>query len=890
MSRREPNWRRYLTFWRPTVDRDVDAELRFHFEERVADLVARGRTDAQAREEAEHEFGDRDLYRDRLRAIDHRVQARRNRAEWLDVIRGDVRLAWRGMRRAPALSVMVVVTLALGIGANGALFSMLDRIYLRPPPGVIAPDELRRLYGDAAQEPPAPTYVRQVFGAEEYGNMRRAAAPTELFGYRSELIRLGTAEDSPMGQVSDVHGQYFRGLGVRPWRGRFFAEDELTAHRPPPVVVVSHRFWERQLDGDTAAIGRVIEIGRVKHTIVGIAEPGFAGIDLNAIDMWRPANLIDAEASRGTASVRILMRVATADEERSAVKRASDGYSSGNTFTKKTTLRTVTIKDGRAPGLGTFHEGDIAKRLAGVTLIVLLIAVANAANLLLTRAIQRRREIAIRVSLGVSRARLAAQLGTESAVLALLAGASALLVASWGASLMRSLLMPTIRWSDSPFDWRLGVYTMLIALAAGLIAGLLPFARAGRLDLVSSMRGGSHDGGSHRSRTRAGLIIAQTALSVVLLAGAAMFLRSLQAVREVDIGFDPAGVIMAQLFSGRDVIPLDRRYEATLAAAERLRATPGVLSVATSNSEPMAGLSFTELHFPGRDSVPQTASGGPTFSAVTPDFFKAVGVSVLAGRSFLESDRQGAPKVMVVTRTMARVTWGSANPIGQCVRVGGAAEPCTVVVGVIEDVRRDKVIEEGALMFYLPSAQAPAFASKPNVLIVRARPEAVQAVEREVRAALLTALPGTRPQMRTFVELLDPEYRPWRVGASLFTAFGALALLVAAIGVYSSISYAVTQRSHELGIRMALGAQRSQIGRGVIENGVRVVGVGVITGIVAAVALSTLIQSLLYATDARDPWILLGVGGMLLGVAVLAAGIPAWRASRLDPVRALRAE
>jgi predicted permease len=891
VSHREPSWRRYLTFWRPTVDRDVDAEIRFHFEERVIDLVARGRTNAEARAEAEQEFGDRETFRDRIREIDHRVQARRNRAEWLDLLRGDIRLAWRGMRRAPALSTMVVVTLAMGIGANGAIFSMLDRLYLRPPPGVAAPREVRRIYGDAVQAPPLPMYVRQVFGAEEFTNMSHSVGSRYAFaGYNSSLHRLGTADDSPMAQVSDVFGNYFRVLGVRAWRGRLFAEDELTANPAPKVVVLSHRYWRFEMAGDTTIIGREIQIVREKFTVIGIAQPGFDGIDVNAIDLWRIADRASPNYGRGSASIRLLTRVKSDTMLARVMKLANDGYNSGFSFTKSTTLRPVPISDNRQPGLGGFVEGDIAKRLAGVTLMVLLIAIANVANLLLTRAIQRRREIAIRVSLGVSRARLAAQLVTESGVLALIAGAAALIVATWGASLMRGLLLPDVRWAESPFDWRLGIFTLVIALIAGLVAGLLPFLRAGRLDLASAMRGGAHDGRSHRSRTRAALIVVQTALSVVLLTGAVMFVHSLKAIRSVDIGFDPEGVILAQVYSGQRIVPAPQREAALLAAGERLRSRPGVLAVATSSLEPMAGISFVDMHIPGRDSLPKTSAGEPTFIGVSPEFFKAVGVSVVAGRPFLESDKKGAPLVMVVTRTMARLVWGKENPLGKCVKIGKVTGPCTTVIGVVEDVRRDKILEGETMQFYLPSAQAPEWASGAGALIVRTRPAAVNAVRAEIRSAILRALPDSRPQMRTFEELLDPEYRPWRIGAALFTTFGVLALLVAAIGVYSGISYTVTQRSHELGVRMALGAQRSQIGVSVVRSGVRVVGLGVIAGTLAALAMSRLVDSLLYGTDSKDPRTLAMVGGILLVVAAIAAALPAWRATRLDPVRTLRAE
>jgi hypothetical protein len=316
-----------------------------------------------------------------------------------------------------------------------------------------------------------------------------------------------------------------------------------------------------------------------------------------------------------------------------------------------------------------------------------------------------------------------------------------------------------------------------------------------------------------------------------------------------------------------------------------------VKSAALATIEPMGGLSFTELHIAGRDSVPRTAGGEPTFTAVTPEFFRAMGVSLLHGRGFTAADADGAPKVMVVTNTMARIVWGGAtNAIGACAKVGPVTEPCTTVVGVVEDVHRDDVVEKETLQFFLPMNQAPPFARRAGTLIVQTEPAAVEALRGQIRSVLLATAPGTRPEIATFSEKLDPHYRPWRVGASLFTAFGLLALLVAVIGVYSAISYTVTQRSHELGVRMALGAQPSRIGANVIKSGVGVVSIGVGLGIVVAIALGRLVDSQLYGTSSRDPAVLGFVALALLGVAALAAALPAWRATRLDPVRALRAE
>ena len=891
MSRNEPSWRRYLTFWRPAVDRDVDAEIRFHFDERLADLMARGRTITEARAEAEQEFGDRDLYRERMTEIDRRVQARRSRIEWLHTVRGDARLAWRGMQRMPALTGMIVITLALGIGANGAIFSMLDRIFLRPPPGVSAPEALRRVAGDYTPPPPSPGFVRHVLGAEESAILRRELGSTyDLAGYRVVRTRLSVeTEQSEMADVADVHGDYFKLLGVRPWRGRFFLRDELASGGPQSVAVLAHRFWRQKYASDTSIIGNRITVGRQKLTVVGIAPPGFDGLDLDAVDVWTVANPADPGYGPGTASIRMLVRLETPDDVNRFAQRANVALAEGKAdFSKRTVFRSEPLTVSR---FGTNeHSSAIAKRLAGVTLIVLLIAIANVVNLLLTRAMQRQREIAIRVSLGVSRARLAGQLFTESALLAIISGGVALLIATWGALLIRRLLFPDVRWADGPFDVRLALFTLAVALGAGLIAGVVPFVRTGRFDLAHAMRGGAREG-AHRSRTRVAMLIAQAALSMVLLAGAAAFLRSLREVQRVDIGYDPSGVIMASLFSGARIIPFAERAATLAAARDRVASLPGVKSAALSTLEPMGGLGFTELHIAGRDSVPRTEGGEPTFTAVSPDFFRAMGVSLVRGRTFTAADAAGAPKVMAVTNTMARIVWGGAtNAIGGCVKVGPITEPCTTVVGVIEDVHRDDVVEKETLQFFLPITQAPPFARLASTLIVQAEPAAVEALRGQIRSVLLAAAPGARTEIATFSEKLDPHYRPWRVGASLFTAFGILALLVAVIGIYSAISYTVTQRSHEIGVRMALGAQRSRIGASVVRSGVGVVSIGVAVGVVVAIGLGRLVDSQLYGTSSRDPLVLGLVGAALLAVAALAAALPAWRATRLDPVRALRAE
>jgi ABC-type antimicrobial peptide transport system permease subunit len=304
----------------------------------------------------------------------------------------------------------------------------------------------------------------------------------------------------------------------------------------------------------------------------------------------------------------------------------------------------------------------------------------------------------------------------------------------------------------------------------------------------------------------------------------------------------------------------------------------------------MGGLSAEMLYFPGRDSMPRNEGGPPTYLAVTPEYFAATGVPLIAGRAFTASDRDGAPPVMIVTEPTARFIWGRRDPIGECVRVSSPTAPCTTVIGVSKDVRRDKVIETTMLQYFLPMAQAPAYARVPYTMVVGTTPENTTRVRAEIMSIVRQVLPGSRPATAILAENLERQYRPWRIGASLFTAFGLLALLVAAIGMYSSIAYAVTQRSHELGVRMALGARAAEIGKLVIGSGLRIAGAGIALGIVVALALSRLIESLLYDTKARDPLVLGSVAAVLLLVAIVAAALPAWRAARLDPVRALRAE
>jgi predicted permease len=894
VSRQEPSWRRYLTFWRPAIDRDVDAEIRFHFDEKVADLIARGRTEAEALAEAEMEFGDWKTYRERIREIDHRRDARRDRGLWLDALRADLRLTLRSLRRAPAISLTVIVLLGLGIGANGAVFSMLDRIFLRPPPGIARPVELRRLWGHYKAPPPAQGFTSGAFNYQDMSDMSRAIGPSiALTGFVVDEVRMGGTETSPLLNVASVIGDYFGTLGVRPALGRLFAPQELGVVAPFPLAVVSHRLWTRTFRGDSTIIGREIRLARQPFTVIGVAAAGFDGIDLDAIDVWRPANFQSTGGSdwyrrRDGGDLQVIFRLYGDLDEATLTKRANDGlHSSDNLFAQRTTIELGPIIAARGPKEAE-QDSKVALAVGAVTLIVLLIAIANVGNLLLTRALERRREVAVRLALGISRRRLTAQIFIESAVLAVAAGLAATIIGTWGGLLLRAMLMPTTRWADRLFDFRLVLFTFVAALLAGMVAGVLPLMQTRSLDLAASMRGGVREGSGHRSRTRASLIAMQAALSVILLIGAALFLRSLDAIRAVDIGFDAGTTIIARVVSGDRTITTPERDLALRTIRERAAALPGVRAAGLANQAPMAGFSSERFFVPGRDSQPRGIGGGPTFQAVSPEFFEAAGVSIVSGRSFTADDGPGAPSVAVVTRTMARFIWGSANAVGQCFRLEAPTAPCTTVVGVVEDLRLGEVIEPERLQFFLPLAQSES--RRAAALIVGAERGSIPAIESELRSIIRQTIPGGIADVTTLASRLEPQFRPWQVGARLFAIFGLLALLVASIGIYSAISYSVSRRSHELGVRMALGAPRGAVARMVVGSGIRVVAAGAVIGIAVAMVLSAPARSLLYETNPRDPAVLLGVAATLLGVAVIAAAQPAWRASRLDPARALRSE
>jgi predicted permease len=477
---------------------------------------------------------------------------------------------------------------------------------------------------------------------------------------------------------------------------------------------------------------------------------------------------------------------------------------------------------------------------------------------------------------------------THSLLLAVLGGLAALLFAGWGGAAVRALLLPDVDWTSSPLNVRVLLFTAFITIVTGVITGFLPAAFSTRHDLTNALRTGIREGGGHRSRLRTALTVAQASLSVVLLVGAGLFLRSLDNALRLDLGLDAQEVQVVQMRWPGSAVTRESRRAYFDRALERVRGLPYVENAAIVVGTPFLSSFSVDLRIPGRDSVPELAGGGPYIVAVTPGYFATAGTRLLRGREFQAGEGMGSEAVAIVNETMARALWPGADALEQCMYIGDEDPPCARVVGVVEDARRFALREEPAMQYYIPLGQERGFGG--SVLFVRPR-GAFQSRAAELRAELQRLdSEGGYAHIVPLHQALDPQIRPWRLGAVLFGIFGALALLIAGIGLYSVIAYGVSQRTHELGVRMALGAQRGDVWGMILRQGVLVALLGAALGCLIALGAGGLLESLLFEASPRDPVVFIAVLFTILSAAVVASLVPAARAMRVDPVVALRAE
>jgi predicted permease len=835
---------------------------------------------------------------------------------WAEHMRQDAAYAWRGLRRSPGFTAAVVVVLALGLGANAALFSVLDRIFLSAPAGVDAPHEIRRLYYIQPQSQfrafePA-NGVLEPMDYPEYAAIRDAAAAGVQFAaYDMRPDSVDTRIDNAVvpAMVTYVTQSYFTILRVRPALGRFFTAAEDRVDIVSPAAVISDALWHRVFAGDSTILGKRIRIADRTYSVVGVAPRGFAGIDLDRVDLWLPLGAVPPPPFWGSRPwylgglhwFRVIGRVPSSvtDQRVMAVATAAYRHVQQNAGFRDTTSTVITgpIVAALGPSERT-QEVSISLRLAGVSLILLLIAIGNVANLLLVRGMRRRREIAIRRALGVTTARLCWQLLTESLLLSTLGAAAAVIIGAWGSMALRALLLPETHWSSNSHFAHIVAFTALVSIVVGTLAGMAPAFHATGLDVTSALKAGAGSGLHRRIWTRSALTIAQVALSVVLLVGAGLFVRSLRNVRAIDLGFDSDGLVAVHA-GYRDLARSREVGTALESMASDMSRVPGVRRIAMASGAPMQGTMSQRLFLPGRDSMPTIDGMPPIDVLVSPEYFSTVGLHLVAGRTFESTDRAGMTPVAVVGRTMAGVVWPGENPIGKCILTFARTAACTTVVGVVDDIHTNGVVEPKRFMqVYLPFAQNAQLDSLRfgargigRVVLVRTLPGTEAAV---MKAALRVArdhLPGVDAlRANDMAQVLEPKLRPWRLGATLFSALGVLAAVVAVLGMYSVIAYAASQRAHEMSVRMALGARAQDILTLVAGEGLRVIFVSIAIGIGFAVALGRLVASLLYGVSTHDPVVLTGAGVLLALMGLAAILTPALRAARSDPASALRAE
>jgi putative ABC transport system permease protein len=795
----------------------------------------------------------------------------------------DVRYAVRVLTRTPAFSLPVVVVLALGIGANTAIFSILNAVLLRPLP-FPGQDRIVRLF----HVPPPATFpgVKRfsLSPANFYDWQRDARSFEGMALYRGRGFTL-TGSGTPRTILAGAVGPgFFDILGARPAQGRVFrADEDVPASR---VAVVSDAFWKTSLGAVPDALGRTLKLNDEAYTIIGVMPPDFALASWfpTGREIWVPLALTDAQRvvrenhnQQAVARLRPDADIAQAQSELTVIsKRLEQEHPQENAGWGATVvpLREAIV-------------GDIRTTLVlllGAVGLVLLIACANVGNLLFTRALARRKEIAIRAALGAGRARVFQQLVVEALVLALAGGAAGLVLAHLGLDAGASLLSGQVPRADQiSIDARVLAFALGASLLTGLLAGVLPALRAGRTDLTEPLKEGGRGDGAIGIRTRRALVVCEVALSVVLLMGAAVMLRTLRALQTVDVGFDGRSVLTMNVS-----LPVTRYQTAAQRTAffdgalERIRALPGVTAAGAIDDLPLSGGSVQPIVVQGRPELLPREQPTVQVRAMTPGYLEAMGIPVLRGRDVTARDVD----VMLVSRSAARLLWGDADPIGQRVTLPLVSRTQTrEVIGIVGDVKQDSVSEAALPSVYnytrerdIAGLSLVVRSSLPSSAMAPAAIGAIRALDPEQPVA----------NVRTMTEVRDEQLTSPRLTALLFGLFAAVALTLATVGIYSVLAYIVRGRSREIGIRSALGAQTGDVLRLVVREGMTPALIGIGAGIVAARVAALGLEGLVFGVSASDPLTLAGVAVTLGLVAFLASLVPAYRATRLDPAAVLR--
>jgi predicted permease len=887
------------------LEGSLDEEINFHLETRIGQLVADGRSPEEAREEALRQFGDPEMVVQRCRRIDQGGVRRRFIRDLFSDILQDVRFTLRGLRRARGFAIVSVLSLAVGIGVNTALFTTIHAVWLAPVPGVTGPDRIVDMV------PVIRGDEYWLWAYPDFENVRDADTPFEsITAWAERTATFGAEEGGRRVMVAYATSGYFHVHGALPTVGRGFLDSEDGSPGQHPVVVVSHHFWQNQLSGRSDILGESLLLDGTPYTVIGVAPEGFRGARINlwSLDLWVPlfqhpdaAGDASVFRDRGSVSVQVMGRLrpgATVSEARAAVQTVFANLATEYPETNRD--RTVkAVSFGRFPAQNRVYDLVAVVGICGLFAILLLIICGNLAGMALARAAAREQEIGVRLALGSSRVRLVRQLMVEAGILTVIGGVVGIVLAMTAMTRVHpmDLNITAPGATFEPSGWTLAL-SVALSFAAALAFGLLPALRFSRPELVSALKDDTGGGGRRVGRLQRYAASFQTGAAFLLLLMAALFLRSLDRTDESHIGFRQEGMAVADFRAGGTflgfLIPSEEGYPSMAEGGsalvdqliESIGSLPGVASVALSTGFPLdrvrAYLSVNPAGQPSSDSTGVTVE----YTRATEGYFSTIGTPILQGRALLRTDDGTSAPVAVISRSFADRLWPGEDPLGRQFSQAGVNHAPWTVVGVVGHVASSAVTEDLPQMFVpLRQMRSPMF-----IILVRSYtgtdPAALAGPVREAIRSVDPALPV--PRLVPAQSLVDWATQEQRTGGQVAGGLGLLVLLLAAIGVYGVVALAVTHRTREIGIRIAIGATRGVVIRGVFGDALRMAGPGLLVGGLLAAGTAAALRSTLLGLSPVDPVSFLSVGVLLLFVVITASLAPALRASGINPMEALR--
>ena len=880
-----------MRIWRSRKEQDLDEEIRFHLSQEAQLRIDRGEPPHRAQESARRDFGNLGLVKEVTREM----------WGWRSIERliQDLSYAARQLRRNPAFTITAAITLALGIGANTAIFS-INSLFFRSLP-VKNPGDLVVL----AYQQKSGTVLNQL-SVPDLKDIRSQTSGvfSDVIGYELGLQGLSVDGKSARMWGNYVTGNYFEALGLRPAAGRFILPSEDQHQGADPVLVISYSYWSSRFNRDPGVVGKHVAVNGRPFTVIGVAPKGFRGLNqMLDTEGFLPISMATLEANSGdilndraNRNLVVMGRLAPGASIRQAqtqldviAARLRKTYPRANENLELRAYAERFARPDPASGAATMLATAL---FLGLSALVLLLACINVGNILLVRASVREREMAVRAALGAGRFRLIRQLLTESLLLALIGGACGMFLGTWSAKALGSVNLqseiPLVL--QFPFDWDVFAFTFCSTLVTGCVVGIVPALRSSRRDLSDALRGSARSVAAGRNQLRSALVVVQVAGSLTLLIVAGLFLRSLDNTQRVDLGFDPNHVVNLTLDSNEAGLKESQGMELARTLIERAQAIPGVQSATMAFAVPMGYLGArVTLEIPGYQTAAGDRATVTEYNMIAPRYFETLRIPVLRGREFTRADTEKSPYVVVINEAMAEKYWPHQDPVGRRFRMKDEVQHTVEVVGVAKNSRMRGYSSAIQPYFYVPFAQN--YTSFQTLqLRTTASPEMALAEMQKLVAEVAPEVPVFGGQtMLQGLKTLNGALR-YQISAGLAASLGILGLVLALVGLYGVVAYSAAQRTHEIGIRMALGARSGEILKMMAVQSLALIGAGLLLGLAAAFAAGRVLSGFLVGVTAADPLTFVAVPLLLALVALAACYLPARRAMRVDPVSALRTD